>query len=78
MTCASMATRHSVGSLGGRAADLASGFIGSLRAWRKRSLARRHLMDLDDRLLRDIGLTRSDVLHSSCSVHPPESWRYSR
>lgn len=31
------------------------------RYWRERSRQRRHLSKLDDRLLRDIGLTRLDV-----------------
>ena len=37
----------------------------SLRAWRQGvegQRARRHLMELDDHLLDDIGLTRADVL----------------
>ena len=33
----------------------------SLLAWRRRARDRRSLQTLDDRLLRDIGLTRSDV-----------------
>jgi uncharacterized protein YjiS (DUF1127 family) len=32
--------------------------------WRNRARSRRQLLDLDDRLLSDIGLTRCDVLHS--------------
>jgi uncharacterized protein YjiS (DUF1127 family) len=32
--------------------------------WRHRVRTRRQLLDLDDRLLSDIGLTRYDVLHS--------------
>jgi uncharacterized protein YjiS (DUF1127 family) len=40
--------------------------IGAVRSWRSRLSARRelrHLYALDDRLLRDIGLTRDDVFH---------------
>ncbi len=32
---------------------------------RKSALKRRQLLDLDDRLLRDIGLTRYEVLHGT-------------
>jgi len=35
--------------------------------WRNRSRCRRQLLDLDDRMLRDIGLTRYDVLHGKSS-----------
>lgn len=33
--------------------------------WRNRARSRRQLLDLDDRLLSDIGLTRYDILHSA-------------
>lgn len=32
--------------------------------WRNRARSRRQLLDLDDRMLNDIGLTRYDLLHS--------------
>jgi uncharacterized protein YjiS (DUF1127 family) len=32
--------------------------------WRNRARSRHQLVDLDDRMLNDIGLTRYDVLHS--------------
>ena len=32
--------------------------------WRNRARSRHQLLDLDDRMLNDIGLTRYDVLHS--------------
>lgn len=32
--------------------------------WRIRARSRRQLLELDDRMLSDIGLTRCDVLHS--------------
>ena len=37
--------------------------VGSLRAWRRRSVARRELAQLDERILRDIGIDRSTVNH---------------
>jgi uncharacterized protein YjiS (DUF1127 family) len=36
--------------------------IGGLRQWRRRSRDRAQLAMLDDRMLRDIGLSRGDVL----------------
>ena len=32
--------------------------------WRDRARSRRQLLDLDDRMLSDIGLSRFDLLHS--------------
>jgi uncharacterized protein YjiS (DUF1127 family) len=37
--------------------------INGLRRRSARSTARKHLLGLDDHMLRDIGLTRLDVLH---------------
>jgi uncharacterized protein YjiS (DUF1127 family) len=34
-----------------------------LAQWRNRARSRRQLLELDDRMLSDIGLTRYDVLH---------------
>ena len=36
-----------------------------LRRTRNRAIARKQLLDLDDRMLRDIGLTRMDVIDGS-------------
>ncbi len=36
--------------------------IASLAEWRNRARSRRQLLELDDRMLSDIGLTRDDVL----------------
>ncbi|NNG02831.1 MAG: DUF1127 domain-containing protein [Inquilinus sp.] len=40
---------------------LFGGAAAALFVWRERSRQRRHLRHLDDRLLRDIGLTRQDA-----------------
>ena len=37
--------------------------ITALLHWRDRARSRRQLLELDDRMLSDIGLTRCDVLH---------------
>jgi len=41
------------------------GALGHYRAWRRRRIAVRHLGDLDDYLLRDIGITRSEILRAT-------------
>jgi len=40
--------------------DAASGVVATLREWRRRSRERAELGALDDRMLRDIGLSRGD------------------
>ena len=45
----------------GRFAHLASDMLERLREMRRVALQRRDLRDLDDRTLRDIGVSRSDV-----------------
>ena len=35
--------------------------VATLREWRRRSRARAELAELDDRMLKDIGLTRADA-----------------
>ena len=51
------------GSFGGIDGTMAliAAVLATLCAWRERSRQRRHLRDLDERLLRDIGLSRGDV-----------------
>ena len=34
---------------------------GTLAAWNRREAQRRHLLELDERLLRDVGLSREDA-----------------
>lgn len=41
--------------------DLCDRVIAMLRDWRRRSRERNQLASFDDRMLRDIGLTRADV-----------------
>lgn len=42
-------------------AGLASALLDGIAAWRDRRVATRELMALDDRMLRDIGVSRSDI-----------------
>jgi len=39
--------------------------LGLLRRWRERAYSRRQLCELDDHILRDIGLTRDEVLREA-------------
>jgi uncharacterized protein YjiS (DUF1127 family) len=57
------ATRHrtALDDLG----DAAQSFIATLRTWRRRLHERDQLGRLDDRMLKDIGLTRAEALHLS-------------
>lgn len=41
--------------------DAGSHFVATLREWRRRSRERAELAALDDRTLKDIGLTRADA-----------------
>ncbi len=41
------------------------GLVERIRTWRERARQRRHLAGLDDHMLRDIGLTRGDVMAES-------------
>ena len=48
-----------------RAAGLLARVIETVRVWRARRRGRRELAHLDDRALRDIAITRLDVLRES-------------
>jgi uncharacterized protein YjiS (DUF1127 family) len=39
--------------------------VGPVLRWRNIARTRRHLLDLNDRMLRDIGLSRYEVLHGA-------------
>lgn len=54
------AIRRQTKARGGPGRIFAKAF-GALLTWQARQLQRAHLAELDDRLLRDMGLTRSDV-----------------
>ena len=41
--------------------DAANHVLATLREWRRRSRDRARLAELDDRMLKDIGLTRTDA-----------------
>ena len=72
-----------VGRAVGAVAGRARGALGALTAWRDRQVALRQLLSLDDRLLRDIGLTRADAwaavdgtLGNRAQDWPPEPAAY--
>jgi uncharacterized protein YjiS (DUF1127 family) len=41
--------------------DAGNHFVATLREWRRRTRDRARLAELDDRMLKDIGLTRTDA-----------------
>jgi len=47
----------------GAAALVCGGAFRSLAIWRRHARMRRHLARMDDRLLRDIGVSRADARH---------------
>jgi uncharacterized protein YjiS (DUF1127 family) len=58
--------RHRLGPLPhhrrrGVASDLAGGVLATFRKWRRQAHGRAELARLDDRMLRDIGITRADA-----------------
>ncbi len=50
---------------GSRLAHAIRGAFSRYRAWRRRRIAVRHLSELDDYLLRDIGITRAEVFRAT-------------
>lgn len=57
-------------------AGLAGGIVAVLRQWRERRRATHELLSLDDRMLKDIGLTRGDIwaaVHGELSDRGVES-----
>jgi uncharacterized protein YjiS (DUF1127 family) len=72
-----------VGRAVGAVAGRARAALGTLAAWRNRQVALHQLLLLDDRMLRDIGLTRADAwaavdgtLGSRVQEWPPEPTAY--
>ena len=57
MTTTTLTARPGASSL-----SFLTGFLSGLRRIQERSAARAKLLRLDDRMLKDIGLTRDDVL----------------
>jgi uncharacterized protein YjiS (DUF1127 family) len=55
------ATRTALDDLG----DAAQSFVATLRVWRRRLRERDQLSRMDDRLLKDIGITRAEALRLS-------------
>jgi uncharacterized protein YjiS (DUF1127 family) len=63
-------------SAGHRLAAGVGGIVAALRQWRERRRATHELQSLDDRLLKDIGITRGDVwaaVHGELSDRGAES-----
>ena len=54
-------TRTALDELG----DAAQSFVATLRVWRRRLRERDQLSRMDDRLLKDIGITRAEALRLS-------------
>ncbi len=48
-----------------RPANRSWSILSTLLTWQSRSEGRRHLRELDDRLLKDVGLTRADAQYES-------------
>lgn len=46
-------------------ASVVSGTVETLARWRERAAQRRQLMELDERLLSDIGLTRANAVNEA-------------
>ena len=61
MTATTSARTFPRSSRPARAAGLISGAIETVLLWHTRARERRHLAGLDDRMVRDIGVTQADI-----------------
>jgi uncharacterized protein YjiS (DUF1127 family) len=75
MTCTSIERRPALEMRPTSVLEFARALLRRFLAWRRRRLDRRHLLDLDERLLRDIGLTRTEVTHGLGGNRSLDSWR---
>ena len=57
-----------------RAAAAARAFAAGLCRWRRRARDLRHVRQLDDHILRDVGLTRDQLAHGA-RRHEARQWR---
>lgn len=53
---------RAVDTLSNRLSRVFNGLVNALALWQHRADERRHLLELDERMLRDIGLSRYDAL----------------
>jgi len=74
MTTATTLAVNAGAGLARRAAAAAAALGSAVYRWCRRECDRRHVMQLDDHLLRDVGLTR-DALHAA---HYGRSGRWTR
>lgn len=63
--CPDIEPRLAIGDLGAKASEWIVGVFDLLQAWQERARQRRQLAALDDRMLRDIGVSTSDVEHET-------------
>lgn len=63
--CPDIEPRLAIGNLGTKASEQVVGVFDLLQAWQERARQRRQLAALDDRMLRDIGVSTSDVEHET-------------
>jgi len=49
----------------GRIVNRLTAWVGNLYLWHERAAERRHLLTLDDRMLRDIGISRADAANEA-------------
>lgn len=63
--CPGIEPRLAIGDLGAKASERIVGVFDLLQAWQERVRQRRQLAALDGRMLRDIGVSTSDVEHET-------------